>query len=93
MTDNTKYRIQLEGQYKALEEHLQKLTKEREKPIENQDLGLIAHWKITALVQCNCEAETLTRQGINREHEVEAVLPKLALFAEYQERQQELVES
>ena len=46
-----------------------------------------------ALVQCNCEAETLTRQGINREHEVEAVLPKLALFAEYQERQQELVES
>jgi hypothetical protein len=40
MTDNKKYRIQLEGQYKALEEHLQKLAKEREKPIENQDLGL-----------------------------------------------------
>jgi type I restriction enzyme R subunit len=51
---------------------------------------LFDYW---ALVQCNCEAETLTRQGINREHEVEAVLPKLALFAEYQERQQELVES
>jgi hypothetical protein len=51
MTDNTKYRIQLEGQYKALEEHLQKLTKEREKPIENQDLGLIAHWKKTV---ANC---------------------------------------
>jgi hypothetical protein len=50
-------------------------------------------FKGQALVQCNCEAETLTRQGINREHEVEAVLPKLALFAEYQERQQELVES
>lgn len=48
---------------------------------------------ISALVQCNCEAETLTKQGINREYEVEAVLPKLALFAEYQERQQELVES
>ena len=45
-----------------------------------------------ALVQCNCEAETLTRQGVNREHEVEGVLPKLALFEEYQEQQQELVE-
>ena len=33
---------------------------------------------VTALVQCNCEAETLTRQGVNREHEVEGVLPKLA---------------
>ena len=31
MTDNKKYRIQLEGQYKALEEHIQKLAKEREK--------------------------------------------------------------
>ena len=48
---------------------------------------------VWALVQCNCEGETLRRQGINREHEVEAVLPKLALFAEYQERQQELFES
>ena len=28
MTDNKKYRIQLEGQYKALDEHLQKLAKE-----------------------------------------------------------------
>ena len=34
MTDNKKYRIQLEGQYKALEEHLQKLAKEREKPYQ-----------------------------------------------------------
>ena len=47
MTDNKQYRIQLEGQYKALEEHLQKLAKERDKPIENQDLGLIAHWEKT----------------------------------------------
>ena len=48
MTDNKKYRIQLEGQYRAIEEHLQKLEKEREKPIENQDLGLIGiyrNWK------------------------------------------------
>jgi hypothetical protein len=51
MTDNKKYRIQLEEQYKALDEHLQKLTKEREKPIENQDLGLIAHWEKTV---ANC---------------------------------------
>jgi hypothetical protein len=60
---------------------------------KNRERALIYESKERALVQCNCEAETLTRQGINREHEVEAVLPKLALFAEYQERQQELVES
>jgi hypothetical protein len=29
MTDNKKYRIQLEGQYKALDEHLQKFAKEK----------------------------------------------------------------
>ena len=57
------------------------------------DIMFIIPKYFKALVQCNCEAETLTRQGINREHEVGAVLPKLALFAEYQERQQELVES
>lgn len=51
MTDNKKYRIQLESQYKALEEHLQKLAKEKEKPIENQDLGLIAHWKQTVMAK------------------------------------------
>jgi hypothetical protein len=46
-----------------------------------------------ALVQSNCYAKTLTRQGLNREYEVEEALPKLALFEEYQEQQQELVES
>jgi len=51
MTDNKKYRIQLEGQYKALEEHLQKLAQEREKPIENQDLGLIAHREQTVMTK------------------------------------------
>lgn len=54
MTDNKKYRIQLEGQIKALEEHLQKLAKEREKPIENQDLGLIAYWEKTV---ANCHKQ------------------------------------
>ena len=61
--------------------------------INKSALPIFRNLETLALVQCNCEAETLTRQGINREHEVEAVLPKLALFAEYQERQQELVES
>jgi len=51
MTDNKKYRIQLEKQYKALEEHLQKLAQEREKPIENQDLGLIAHREQTVMTK------------------------------------------
>ena len=51
VTDNKKYHIQLEGQYKALEEHLQKLAQEREKPIEDQDLGLIAHWEQTVITK------------------------------------------
>jgi hypothetical protein len=46
-----------------------------------------------ALVQSNYWAEILTRQGFNREYKVEEALPKLALFEEYQEQQQELVES
>jgi hypothetical protein len=35
----------------------------------------------------------VTTQGLNREYEVEAVLPKLTLFEEYQEQKQELFES
>jgi len=61
MTDNKKYRIQLEGQYKALEEHLQKLAKEREKSIENQDLGLIAHWEKT-VANCHNQIAKLERR-------------------------------
>ena len=61
MTDNKKYRIQLEGQRKALEEHLQKLEKEREKPIENQDLGLIAHWEKT-VANCRNQIAKLERR-------------------------------
>ncbi len=48
---------------------------------------------LQALVQSNCQAKTLTGQGLNREYAVEEVLPKLAPFEEYQEQQQELVES
>ena len=61
MTDNKKYRIQLEGQYRALEEHLQKLAKEREKPIENQDLGLISHWEKT-VANCHNQIAKLERR-------------------------------
>jgi hypothetical protein len=61
MTDNKKYRIQLESQYRELEEHLQKLAKEKEKPIENQDLGLIAHWEKT-VANCHNQIAKLERR-------------------------------
>ena len=69
MTDNKKYRMQLEGQYKALDEHLQKLATEREKPIENQDLGLIAHWEKTV---ANCH---------NQGRDPEVVVSRIACLA------------
>ena len=51
MTKNKDYRKQLEGQRRALEEHLEKLARERSKSIEEQDQGLILHWEKTVL---NC---------------------------------------
>ncbi|MBW4468045.1 MAG: hypothetical protein KME07_21680 [Pegethrix bostrychoides GSE-TBD4-15B] len=47
MTKNKDYRKQLEGQCRALEEHLEKLARERSKSIEEQDQGLILHWEKT----------------------------------------------
>lgn len=51
MGKNKETRKKLEGQYKALEEHLEKIAKEKLKPIESQDQGLIAHWEKTV---ANC---------------------------------------
>lgn len=54
MTKNKNYRKQLEGQYQALEEHLEKISKEQSKLIAEQDLGLIAHWEKTV---ANCRQQ------------------------------------
>jgi hypothetical protein len=54
MTKNKDYRKQLEGQYRALEEHLKKISDERRKPVKEQDLGLIAHWEKTV---ANCHQQ------------------------------------
>lgn len=51
MTANKNYRKQLEGQRRALNEHLGKIANELEKPTEEQDQGLIAHWERTV---ANC---------------------------------------
>jgi hypothetical protein len=45
MTKNKDYRKQLEGQYRALAEHLDKIAIEQQKPQDEQDPGLILHWK------------------------------------------------
>jgi len=36
---------QLEGQRRALAEHLEKIANELQKPVEEQDQGLIAYWE------------------------------------------------
>lgn len=51
MGKNKENRKKLEGQYKALEEHLDKIVQEKLKPKEIQDQGLIAHWEKTV---ANC---------------------------------------
>jgi hypothetical protein len=51
MTRNKDNRKKLEGQYRALEEHLQKIAHEKSKPMEMIDQGLIAHWEKTV---ANC---------------------------------------
>jgi hypothetical protein len=50
MGKNKESRKKLAGQYQALEEQ-EKLAKEKLKPIESQDQGLIAHWEKTV---ANC---------------------------------------
>lgn len=64
MTKNKEYRKQLEGQHRALEEHLEKLANERKKPLEAQDQGLILHWEKTVL-NCRQQIAKLERR-LNR---------------------------
>jgi hypothetical protein len=54
MSKNKTYRKQLKSQYEALEEHLQKIKKEKEKSPEGQNKGLISHWEKTVL---NCRQQ------------------------------------
>ncbi|HAC65809.1 MAG TPA: hypothetical protein DCF68_20330 [Cyanothece sp. UBA12306] len=51
MGRNKENRKKLQVQYNALQEHLEKIAKEKLKPIESQDQGLIAHWEKTV---ANC---------------------------------------
>jgi hypothetical protein len=57
MTKNKDYRKQLEGQYRALAEHLDKIDQEREKTLPEQDQGLIIHWEKNGceLSPANCQ--------------------------------------
>ena len=60
MTKNKIYRKQLEGQHKALEEHLKKIEEERKKSPGQQNKGLIAHWEKTV---ANCRQQIVKLQG------------------------------
>ncbi|CCI17807.1 MAG: hypothetical protein IM550_25195 [Microcystis sp. M54BS1] len=64
MGRNKENRKKLEGQYKALEEHLDKIAQEKLKPIEIQDQGLIAHWEKT-VANCRQNIAKLERR-LNR---------------------------
>lgn len=61
MTKNKTYRKQLEGQYQALEEHLNKIAEELKKPSDLQDKGLIAHWEKT-VANCRQQIAKLERR-------------------------------
>ncbi len=61
MTRNKDYRRQLEGQYRALQEHLEKIAIERQKPPEQQDQGLIAYWEKT-VANCHQQIAKLERR-------------------------------
>ncbi len=61
MTDNKKYRKQLESQKRALAEHLEKIAIEQEQPIEQQDQGLIAYWEKT-VTNCRQQIAKLERR-------------------------------
>ena len=64
MGKNKENRKKLEGQYKALEEHLEKIAREKLKPIDGQDQGLIAHWEKT-VANCRQNIAKLERR-LNR---------------------------
>jgi len=64
MTKNKDYRKQLEGQQRALTEHLEKIANEQKKPSDEQDQGLIAHWEKT-VANCRQQISKLERR-LNR---------------------------
>jgi uncharacterized membrane protein YccC len=61
MTRNKDDRKKLEGQWRALAEHLEKIANELKKPPEAQDQGLIAHWEKT-VANCRKNIEKLERR-------------------------------
>jgi len=58
---NKQCRKQLEGQRRALAEHLNKIAKEQKKPIALQDQGLIGHWEKT-VANCRQKIAKLERR-------------------------------
>lgn len=61
MGKNKEIRKTIEGQQKALEEHLEKIEREKLKPLVGQDLGLIAYWERT-VENCRKNIEKLERR-------------------------------
>ncbi|MBW4526885.1 MAG: hypothetical protein KME18_17130 [Phormidium tanganyikae FI6-MK23] len=61
MTKNKDYRKQLEGQRRALAEHLEKIETEQKKPLDAQDQGLIIHWEKT-VTNCRQQIAKLERR-------------------------------
>lgn len=61
MGKNKELRKKIEGQRKALEEHLEKIATEKLKPLEGQDRGLIAYWERT-VENCRQNIEKLERR-------------------------------
>lgn len=64
MTKNRDYRKQLEGQHRALAEHLEKIANEQKKSLDEQDQGLITHWEKT-VANCRQQIAKLERR-LNR---------------------------
>ena len=61
MTKNGDYRKQLEGQYRALADHMEKIDQERSKTDTEQDQGLIIHWEKT-VANCRQQIAKLQRR-------------------------------
>jgi mRNA-degrading endonuclease RelE of RelBE toxin-antitoxin system len=61
LLDIIQYRKQLDGQRRALAEHLEKLASERKKPLDDQDQGLILHWEKT-VINCRQQISKLERR-------------------------------
>jgi hypothetical protein len=64
MGKNKENRKKLEGHYRALAEHLEKIAREKLKPVIAQDQGLIAYWEKT-VANCRQNIAKLERR-LNR---------------------------